>query len=331
MKGKLVFLIISVTVVIALVSAVFLHALTLSPAPGDTSTRAFVINRGESASLVAARLQKSGFIKSSVAFKLIIKTRDLSRKIKAGEYQLSSGLNLYRLIEVLQKGAPDIWVTLPEGLRREEIAILLASQLSNFDPNQFVALASSPKNLEGYLFPDTYHLPKTASPGAVIKIFEVTFTKKANQTLISRANGLTEFQTVVLASLLEREARLPEDKKIIAGLLIKRYQSGWPLDIDATLQYATASTRCRKNTLLLSDCKWWLGVLPQDKKIASPYNTYAHPGFPPSPIANPGLSSIEAASNPIQSDYWFYLSSSDGQTHFSSTLEEHQRNIAKYL
>ena len=130
-----------------------------------------------------------------------------------------------------------------------------------------------------------------------------------------------------MASLVEREAKHDDDRPVIAGIMLKRLKADWPLQIDATLQYALANLRC----IAKSSCDWWIVPTAADKKINSAYNTYLNNGLPPAPICNPGLSSIKAVVNPQTNNYWFYISDSKGQMHYAKTIEEHNENIAKYL
>ncbi len=309
----------------------------LAVSPNDSGTKPFVINKGASVTQIANNLSKGGFIRDPLLFKFFVRFRGLEKKLAAGEYVLSPSFNLNKTIEVLSGGPKDVWVTLPEGLRKEEIAIRIKQALnfesSQFEIEKFLDGVNSPSNAEGYLFPDTYLFPKSASESAIIAKLKNNFEKKTKDVLAGRKNGLTELETIILASLLEREVRTYGDKTIVAGIMLKRISSSWTLDVDATLEYAKATEVCLARVSQIKDegCKWWDPALARDKAIVSPFNTYRNLGFPPSPISNPGLDSIKAAANPESSTYWFYLSDREGVTHFAGTLEEHQANINKYL
>ncbi len=291
----------------------------------------FIVQRGESATQVGLNLERHGLIRNSFAFRVLTILKHLSQKIEAGEYELSPSMNLFETANSLKKGVIDIWVTLPEGMRKEEIAINLGQVLVGFKANEFLKLTINP-NLEGRLFPDTYLLPKTAPAQFVIDKLTGTFDKKTKSIFDSRANDLSVAQTLVLASIIEREVRTNPDRQIIAGILIKRLENGWSLDIDATLQYAKSSSLCLKEGEIKAfDCKWWQPAISVDKNLKSSFNTYKNQGLPPAPIANPGIKAIEAASHPQRSDYWFYLSDLKGVIHYAKTLEEHQRNITAFL
>jgi len=133
---------------------------------------------------------------------------------------------------------------------------------------------------------------------------------------------------VPIASLVERETRSEAERPVVAGILLKRLKAGWPLQVDAAVQYAVAGVNCSRFD---PACQWWPSLTKEDLMINSPFNTYKFKGLPPAPIANPGLSSLEAAFSPEESDYWFYLHDGQGQIHYAKTLAEHQENIQKYL
>jgi UPF0755 protein len=133
-----------------------------------------------------------------------------------------------------------------------------------------------------------------------------------------------------LASLVEREARREEDRPIVAGILLKRWQNNWALQADATIQYEAGSKNCGIG-LKGEKCDWWEPVKKTDLGIDSPYNTYKYKGLPPTPICNPGLASIKAVIYPKETDYWFYLSDTSGKIHYARTVEEHNENIRQYL
>jgi UPF0755 protein len=183
---------------------------------------------------------------------------------------------------------------------------------------------------EGFLFPDTYLFPKTASAELVVNKMKQTFNKKLSNKIKSDIKGsnYTLSQMVTLASIVERETVTDEERPIVAGILFKRLEAGWPLQADAAVQYAKANAKCQKAKV---ECKWWPKLTRQDLEIDSLYNTYKYRGLPPGPIANPGLSSIKAVVYPKESPYWFYLHEGDGSIHFASNLEEHNNNIEKYL
>jgi UPF0755 protein len=153
-----------------------------------------------------------------------------------------------------------------------------------------------------------------------------TFTSKTKN--LENNSGMSINQAVVLASLLERETKTDAERPIVAGILMNRLDSDWPLQIDAAVQYAVASENCKFKT---ENCTWWPILTLEDLSVKSAYNTYKNQGLPPNPIANPGLSSLKAAFNPKENDYWYYIHDNQGQIHYARTLVEHNSNIAKYL
>lgn len=287
----------------------------------------FVIKKGESLSSVARRLQEEDLIRSSLAFKLLILSANLSGKIQAGSFQLSPSLNPKQITEILTHGTSDIWLTFPEGWRQEEFARRLGSNLEKFSKEEFLELAV---DHEGELFPDTYLIPKEASASAVFNLLQQNFQKKFNPDLsqATQKAGLTQSQVLILASLVERESRHESDRPVVAGILIKRWQADWPLQVDAALQYIKGSQNCRLNS---PNCDWWPTPTRADKKLPSPFNTYLYKDLPPAPICNPGLASIKAVVYPQESPFWFYLSDLKGNMHYAQTVEEHNANIQKYL
>ncbi len=287
----------------------------------------FIVKKGESFSSVAFRLQDEGLIRSGAAFKLLGRMQDLEGKIQAGSFRLRPSQTLQEIIDFLTQGTQDIWLTFPEGWRKEEFARRLAGNLENFDQEEFLNLVA---NHEGELFPDTYLLPREASASAVFQFLENNFQKRFTEDLIRQANqaDLSQREVLILASLVEREAKHEGDRVLVAGILLKRLGAGWPLQIDATLQYALAEKRCLPTSL---DCDWWVIPTAIDKKVDSPYNTYSYKGLPPTPICNPGLSAIKAVIAPQDSEYWFYFSDLKGNMHYSRTVEEHNANIQEYL
>ncbi|MBI3290321.1 endolytic transglycosylase MltG [Candidatus Microgenomates bacterium] len=300
---------------------------------GSAEPEAFVITPGSSAATIGKNLQKEGFIKSALAFKLFMQFSGNAGKIQAGDYRLAKNLSLAQLVRELVRGPVAVWVTIPEGFRREEIgrktvdALKLAGDKRSTFLDEFNELT---KNKEGFLFPDTYLFFKNASASAVVKRFENNFEKKVDEELLAKAKDqkLTTNQLITLASIIERETRTDEERPIVAGILLKRISAGIPLQVDATLQYAISNFKCQISNV---KCEWWPQVHSEDKQVKSPYNTYANRGLPPGPIANPGLSSIKAAANPEDSEYWFYLHETDGKIHYAKTSEEHLENIRKYL
>lgn len=277
--------------------------------PGSDQGITITVTPNQTAARTIRQLADNGLIKSSLAAKLYLQFSGLDQKIRPGTYSLSPALNLPAIFEVLTSGPKDIRVTIPEGWRREQVAARLSSALPSFDSQEFLLLTAT---LEGQLFPDTYLIPPTASTSEITDILLANFAKKSGLGLPAQQDIL------ILASLVEREAKADPDRAIIAGIFQKRLAAGWPLQVDASAQYALGTSR-----------DWWPKNI--DTKYPSPYNTYLQPGLPPSPIASPGLASIQAVLSPADSPYWYYLTGNDGRTYYARNLAEHNLNIDKYL
>lgn len=297
----------------------------------DKSNKVFVVPQGWGAEEIGNKLTQEGFIKSKLAFKIIVWKLDIGTKLQAGDFRLSKSMDLNSLTQTLTHGTLDVWVIIPEGLRREEIARIISQsfkeQDTNFDVDKFI-VESAQK--EGELFPDTYLISKGVSPTDVIKIMTDNFENKFKTIQIN--NTLTRKQIVILASIIEREAKYENDRPIISGILLSRLKKGMPLQVDASIQYAKANALAKKTTPLeKAKFDWWPKPFQDDLKIISPFNTYESIGLPPAPISNPGLSSLKAAASTSETDYLFYLSDESGKMYYSKTYKEHQNNIDQYL
>lgn len=311
-----------VTVLVIFFGAKFLWNNLNSPVDSkDQEVRAFVIAKGEGTSSIADRLKKEGFIKSKNVFKLKIYLSGNS-KIEAGDFKLSPSMNTAEIIEALSRASVDKWVTLIEGLRVEEMAEKLSKELG-VKSDEFIEVA---KTHEGYLFPDTYLFNPESSPEDIAAKMEENFNLKLTSDLKQKFSqkSLSLEEAVILASIVEREARSDKVRTEIAGILLKRLNSDIGLNADATLQYALGYQPGEKS--------WWKRNLEsQDKLIDSPYNTYKYRGLPPGPISNPGLSSLEAVGNANpNTPYLYYYHDSEGNSHYARTLEQHNENIATY-
>lgn len=288
--------------------------------PSDTNPILFSITRGEGVRTISANLAQNRLIRSPTGFFLLVKLLGFETQLQAGDFRLNRGMDAHAIANELTHGIADAWVTTLEGWRVEEIATKLAKDL-DIPEGEFLKVAR-----EGYMFPDTYLVPRDATVGAVAELFLLTFDQRMDEKIRTDAKktGLSFDEVVTLASIVEREGRTEEDRPVIAGILLKRLKADWPLQADATLQYALGY-QAREKT-------WWKKVLfEEDKKTISPYNTYLNAGLPPGPIANPSLASVKAVINPQETNYWYYLHDPEGLVHYGRTLEEHNSNIARYL
>ena len=318
------------------------------PVSREQTEKVFEVKKGESIFDIAKHLEEEGFIKNKYLFVCLTILRGKERQLKAGKYILSPSMTLQEILDILSKGkTPIVKITIPEGWNLKEIAQYLEEkglcqkeeffeivgwqgvdyskeknlpQAQDFS-NKFPFLKDKPKNvsLEGYLFPDTYFVKKTATCQEIVEMFPENFSKKLTPDLQEeiKKQKKTVFEIVTMASLLEKEVKTKEDKEIVAGILWKRLKAGIPLQVDATIAYITG----RKTTKITFE----------ELQIDSPYNTYKYLGLPLGPISNPGMESILAAIYSKQSNYWYYLSTPEGKTIFSKTLSEHNKNRAKYL
>jgi UPF0755 protein len=280
----------------------------------------FVVSQGAGGKEIAADLAKQNLIHSSTGFYILIKLLGIETQMQAGDFRLNKSMDARTIALELTHGILDVWVTTLEGWRDEEIATQLAKDL-DIPENQFLLVAQ-----QGYMFPDTYLVPRDATGAAVAKMFLDNFNTKV--TLVMREDakktGLTFTQTITLASIVEREGKTVADRPVIAGILLNRIKLGMPLQVDATLQFALGYQPFEKT--------WWKKELTEDdKKINSLYNTYTNVGLPPGPICNPGLESITAAIYPAATDYLYYIHDKTGAVHYAKTVEEHDANIRKYL
>ena len=275
-------------------------------APKDfPSGETIVIKKGTGLAEISGKLKKEGFIKNKYAFALYARSLGKSKKIKYGKYLFNEPVSVFSLTRRLAKGEfgfKPIKVTITEGLTIKEISELFGG-FENFDKKEFL---EKTEKLEGYLFPDTYLFLPFAETVQIIGTMTDNFKKKA---------GDVGKDIVIMASLIEKEVPDSNDRKIVSGILWKRLEMGMALQVDAVFPYITGKQK----------------VLSDDLKIDSPYNTYLHKGLPPGPISNPGLDAIDAARNPKESPYLYYLSGQDGKTHFAKTFSEHLRNKEKYL
>ena len=298
--------------------------------PSNKEKIYLVVSKGDSLAEISGQLANQGLIRDQFHFKILVFLMGISKKMQAGGYYLNPSMDERQIAVNLTKGTNDRWVTIVEGLRNEQIGEFLIKQGFAINPDEWMVMITS-DNLEGKLFPDSYLFPKGATQAAILKIFNRNFQKKVVEGLgdeLSRSSFNLE-EVLTLASMVEREANHNVGRTTIAGILIKRLQNGWPLQVDATVQYAVASQKC---SIFKSPCDWWSDKLsPADLQIKSKYNTYLNRGLPPGPICSPGLASIKAVLQPKDSPYWYYLSDKNGVMHYAKTSSEHQANIQKYL
>jgi UPF0755 protein len=306
----------------------------MKPVSSDKILSDFVITRGTNAEKVGQDLYAKGFIRNPFAFKLYVQLTDKTSKVQAGQFKLSPSYSMEQIVDSLSKGPTELWVTIPEGLRREEVVekVIAALEMEELQADTFrTEFLTQTKDLEGMLFPDTYLFARDANAAKVVSTLKNTFDKRIETLKADIAqSGYTQNQTLVMASILERETKDkdPNERPTVAGILYNRLRDGMPLQADATLQYALTRAKCRQEA---DKCNWWPTVYREDYTFVSPYNTYANKGLPPAPVSNPGLSALKAAANPTDSDYFYYIHEENGTVHYAKTLVEHNENVRVYL
>lgn len=286
----------------------------------DKTPRLFVVRPKQGIREIANSLKKQGLIKDPIVFFFLVEKLGVDKKIQAGDHRISPSMPAYEVAKSLTLATNDVWVTIPEGFRAQEIADILEKNIPSFEKSWRKTLEEN----EGHLFPDTYLIPKTATVSQVVKILKNNFDNKFLEISNNKTGGIKDEDIVIVASLVEREAKLSKDRPLVASVIYNRLKIGMKLDIDATVQYVLGYQETEK--------RWWKKNLTfEDLKINSPYNTYINAGLPPTPISNPGLSSLNAAANPVKTSYLYYISDKKGANHYAETIEEHNANKAKYL
>jgi UPF0755 protein len=324
-RGVLVFFLV-VLLAAAGVFGVYRYA---TGAAGPSRPVMVAIPQGATAADVGELLEEQGVIRSALAFRLSAQLRGFGSDIQAGSYELTTNMTVPEVFEVLEAGpvVETISLTIPEGLELPQVAAEAGESLG-LDAEAFERTASSGRyalppylpegteTVEGFLFPKTYEFgAESLSEEAVIQRLLGQFEQEAATLDWGRAEelGLTPYEVVIVASLIEREARIAEDRPKISAVIHNRLREGMPLQIDATVQYALPE----ENRLLTEE----------DYEYPSPYNTYLHPGLPPTPIASPGLASLDAALNPAPVDYLYFvvIDPETGRHAFAETYEEFLR------
>ncbi len=325
-----------VPIMLVLILFVFLGVIkldydrALSNPNSDSEEKSIIeIKEGETVQNILDSLVESDLLKERFVYyaKFYLRINDLGTRLQAGVYELPKNLSLKELIDALQSGrSQDVWILIPEGLRKDEIAQIVGNELGKYTPSNFsiseflslttdttfiesLGLAVNVSDLEGFLFPDRYAFPREIDSRGVIEILVENFKTKVGDEY--------SYQDIILASIVEREGYNGNDRPTIAGIIIKRFNEGWLLQTDATLLYPVKD--------------WKHTITAQDKDDDNPYNTYKKIGLPPTPICNPGLQSIKAVWEPVESAYYYYIHDTDGNPHYGRTLDEHNSNVNKYL
>lgn len=300
-----------------------------TPYEKNAKTERFTVLSGEGIKVISTNLEKKGLISNNLLFMIYLEGSGLSGTIKAGDYELSASMDPLEIADILTMGkVSSVTITIPEGWTIDQIGTYLENK-KIVKKSDFIAatkknysydfLSDKPANLslEGFLFPDTYKISVTATSESIIKMMLNNFDKKVttDMRLVAKQSHLGLYKTIILASMVEKEANKSEDRKVVAGVFISRLNDGMKLQSDVTVEYALG----KKNKLTAEDLAY-----------QSPYNTYIIDGLPIGPICNPGLESINAAIYPTLTDFRYFIAANN-QVYYAKTLDEHNANVAKYL
>lgn len=293
------------------------------------------IPSGSTLNQIADILKENNLIKNKTLFKLYVRVSDNSSKLKSGKYLFNQAYSNEEIIKDLSQGKiynEGIKITIPEGSTSMEIIDLLTKNKLG-DEKTYTKLVNNPKefydkfeflkdkeitSLEGFLYPSTYYFKEDESEKEILSHMIEVFNSKYSETLRKKQKEEKKslYDVIKLASIVEKEAVLDEDRPIIANVFYNRIDIGMPLQSDATIQYIFKE---RKKSITYDDLK-----------IKSPYNSYINKGLPPTPIANPGIKSIEAILYPANTEYLYFVATIDGGNNYSKTYEEHVKNVEQY-
>ncbi len=302
------------------------------PASEDNKEVLFEVKKGDGVVEIARSLKDKGLVRYPWLFVGYTFYKGMSKNLKSGQYLLRANMTIPKIADFMSRGETGEWqVTFPEGFSFQQMARRLAdkgivtyedfiNKVKNgkFD-YEFLSDKPEGVSLEGYLFPDTYKFSLEVTPHQIIDKMLSNFDNKLTLQMREdiKNRGLTIYEAVTFASIIEKEVASDEDRKIVADIFYKRLDSGQHLQSCATVEYILGENKERLSY--------------EDTQVESPYNTYLHPGFPPGPICNPGISALEAIIYPTSTEYLYFFSTPDDQIIYSQTFEEHQKNQQKYL
>jgi len=305
------------------------------PASAKLGQTIFTVESGQGVNTISKNLHQAGLIHSRLVFETYLWFLHQENKLIAGRYTLNGSMNIPTITNLLVGGKvnQEERLTFIEGWNRQDYAdyldqkgfsgknfLTITNQASSWQQD-YPILKKIPNNmnLEGFLFPDTYQFAPDSDENDIAAKLLANFSKKFSAELIEAVNkqGRNVYDTVILASILEKEVAQAEDRAMVADIFYKRLKAGIGLQSDATISFITGKNNPRSSL--------------NDLEIDSPYNTYKYRGLPPGPICNPGLDSIQAAIFPQANDYYYFLTDSEGAVHYAKTFEEHKVNREKYL
>jgi len=289
-----------------------------SPPEAITDSVAFEVTQGMSVRDIADKAQILGLVRSSAILYVILTYSHDPTNIYAGTFTFNEAMSVFKVAEKLASNEIEknlVRLTIPEGMRLTEIAQIAKKVLPDFDVDEYLVAT---ENREGYLFPETYFVPKTFTAKDLIALQEKSYEENIQPIRSDiELSNLTEYEVLILASIVEREANDSESMKIVAGILQNRLAINMALQADASIEYILDKPLSK--------------LTAEDLKIDSPYNTYLNTGLVPTPIGNPGNMAIEAVVHPTSTKYFYYITDEDGIFHYAETFSEHNRNIDKYL
>lgn len=299
-------------------TATSLYFFGIRPPKAFPTFTLITIPEGMTLSEASDYLEAHQVLRSSALFRTVVTLMGGEEKIQAGDYFIERPLSVFEVAgRVMQGdyGLLPIKVRIPEGATSYQIASILERAIPTFRKDEFIELAAAK---EGFLFPDTYFFLPNTSPAQIVDIMERNFYRRIS-VLEDRIAmfGVPLTEVITMASLLEKEARWLDERRIIAGILWNRIKIDMPLQVDAVFGYINSTSTFHPKF--------------SDLKVESPYNTYRNKGLPPGPIASPSLISIEAAVTPKENDYLFYLTGRDGKMYYSETFAEHVTKKYRYL
>ena len=308
-----------VTSAIVLLSIFFsLYYFFISPPADFPQGMVVTVASGENLKSVVNDFRSRHIIRSSSVFQSLVILFGGENKVIAGDYLLKNSVNAITLASQIVRGdfgMVEVKVTIPEGFTVADIAVTLERKLVQFNDAQFL---SDAKGKEGYLFPDTYFFPPTATSSDIVSRMQANFQAKMTPFATDIiASGHSQSDIIKMASIVEGEATSTHDRQIVAGILWKRLKLGMALQVDSSLKYITGRSSAE--------------LTVSDLHIDSLYNTYLYRGLPPTPINNPGTDSISATLHPVTTQYLYFLTGTDGVMHYAKTFAEHVSNEKKYL
>ncbi|NCN51223.1 MAG: endolytic transglycosylase MltG [Candidatus Pacebacteria bacterium] len=320
-RSKMLVLLFVFLFAVGCVISIVLYSL-FTPVSASVETQSFVIPKGQGISTIGERLTQAGLLKHPLVFRFVVIQQQLGGKIQAGSFKLSPSMTPFEMAQTLTEGTEDVWITFLEGWRAEEMAEYLASkeELAAFDPELFLSTA---KEYPGMLYPDTYLIPREMEADAIVLLLVNTFESKITAkvgTEVEKSDR--DFDDVlIMASIVQREARDYEQMRHVAGILWNRIDIGMALQVDATLQFVRGTS-----------AQWWPNPTAADKALVSPFNTYQNVGLPPQPISNPGIEAIQATLDYLDVPDLFYIHDpATGKMYFAETIDQHNANVNKYL